>query len=164
MAISGGLAIAFLVGLTAATTAVTVRQQNMAGKRSATIQGQQAQAQAQQVELQALAERTQAESDELDRQRTLERIMSAQNAVFGATGLASTGGSFANLQTADASRAAESTRLNQVFNDTRQVGLSGVASGIRNQASINRSAAKFSRRTNSIRGFSSIISTGASAF
>ena len=93
--------------ISAATTAYTVREQIMTGKRMATIAGQQAHAEAKQLEMQAQAERTQAEVDELDRQRTLDRIMSAQNAVFGASGLATTSGSFTNIQTTDAARAAE---------------------------------------------------------
>jgi hypothetical protein len=130
----------------------------------ATIQGQQADVQAKQVEMQAQAEKTQAEVDELDRQRTLDRIMSAQNAVFGATGLATTSGSFAGIQTTDAARAAEATRLNQVFQDTRQVGFGSNVQSLYNQAAITRSASRVARRTNVLGGFNSLLSTGTSAY
>jgi len=150
--------------ISAATTAYTVREQIMTGKRMATIAGQQAHAEAKQLEMQAQAERTQAEVDELDRQRTLDRIMSAQNAVFGASGLATTSGSFTNIQTTDAARAAEAKRLNQVFTDTRQVGFRNNIRQIQDQAAITRSAAKVARRTNTVRGFTQILSSGASAY
>ena len=150
--------------ISAATTAYTVREQIMTGKRMATIAGQQAHAEAKQLEMQAQAERTQAEVDELDRQRTLDRIMSAQNAVFGASGLATTSGSFTNIQTTDAARAAEAKRLNQVFTDTRQVGFSNNIRQIQNQAAITRSAAKMARRTAGIQGFGSIFGTAASTY
>lgn len=156
----------YLIGasIAAAGTAYSVREQNMAGKRMATIAGQQAHAEAKQLEMQAQAERTQAEVDELDRQRTLERIMSAQNAVFGASGFTTTSGSFANIQTTDAARAAEAKRLNQVFTDTRQVGFRNNIRQIYSQAAITRSAAKIARRTNTVRGFTKILSSGASAY
>jgi len=156
----------FLIGASVATagTAYTVRQQNMTNKRMATIQGQQADAQGKQLALQAQAEKTQGEVEELDRQRTLQRILSAQNAVFGATGLASTSGSFTNIQTADAGRAADATRLNQLFEDTRQVGFKSSINSLHNQAAISRSAAKISRRTNTVRGATSILSIGTNYF
>lgn len=150
--------------ISAATTAYSVRQQNMTGKRMATIQGQQAAAEAKQIELAAQAERTQAEVDELDRQKTLERILSAQNAVFGATGFSTGSGSFTNIQAADTNRAAEATRLNQLFTDTRQVGHRANINSVFSQAAIARSAAKVARRTNTIRGVGSILSTAASAY
>jgi len=150
--------------ISAAATAYTVRQQNMTGKRMATIQGQQADAQAKQLELQVQAERTQAEVDELDRQRTLERIISAQNAVFGSTGLATTSGSFTNIQTQDFGRASQASRLNQLFTDTRQIGYRASVASLYNQAALSRSANRVARRTNTIQGIGSIISTGASAY
>lgn len=164
MAVATGTAILIAAAVAAAGTAYTVREQTMTGKRMATIAGQQADAEAKQLEMQAQAERTQAEVDELDRQRTLDRILSAQNAVFGASGLATTSGSFTNIQTVDAARAAEARRLNQVFTDTRQVGFRNNIRQIQNQAAITRSAAKIARRTNTVRGFTSIISTGANAY
>lgn len=164
MAISAGLAIAILAGINAASIAYTVREQNMTGKRMATIAGQQANAEAKTLEMQAQAERTQAEVDELDRQRTLDRIMSAQNAVFGSSGLATTSGSFINIQTVDAARAAEAKRLNQVFTDTRQVGFNNNIRQIQNQAVITRSAAKVVRRTNTVRGFTQILNSSANAY
>jgi len=120
--------------ISAATTAYTVREQIMTGKRMATIAGQQA------------------------------HVMSAQNAVFGASGLATTSGSFTNIQTTDAARAAEAKRLNQVFTDTRQVGFSNNIRQIQNQAAITRSAAKMARRTAGIQGFGSIFGTAASTY
>jgi len=164
MAVATGTAILIAAAVAAAGTAYTVREQNMTGKRMATIAGQQAHAQAKTLEMQAQAERTQAEVDELDRQRTLDRIMSAQNAVFGASGLATTSGSFTNIQTTDAARAAEAKRLNQVFTDTRQVGFRNNIRQIQDQAAITRSAAKVARRTNTVRGFTQILSSGASAY
>lgn len=164
MAVTTGTAILIAAAVAAAGTAYTVREQNMTGKRMATIAGQQAHAQAKTLEMQAQAERTQAEVDELDRQRTLDRIMSAQNAVFGASGLATTSGSFTNIQTTDAARAAEAKRLNQVFTDTRQVGFRNNIRQIQDQAAITRSAAKVARRTNTVRGFTQILSSGASAY
>lgn len=164
MAVATGTAILIVGAIAAAGTAYTVRQQNMTGKRMATIQGQQAEAQGKQLALQAQAEKTQAEVDELDRQRTLDRIMSAQNAVFGATGLATTSGSFTNIQTVDAGRAAQATRLNQLFEDTRQVGFRGSIRNLHNQAAISRSAARIARRTNTVRGITSILNIGASSY
>jgi hypothetical protein len=164
MAVTPGTAILISSAVAASSTAYTVREQNMAGKRMATIAGQQADAQAKTLEMQAQAERTQAEVDELDRQRTLDRIMSAQNAVFGASGLATTSGSFTNIQTTDAARAAEAKRLNQVFTDTRQVGFRNNIRQIQNQAAITRSAAKMARRTNTVRGFTQILNIGASGY
>lgn len=164
MAISA--AAIFLIGasVAAAGTAYTVRQQNMTNKRMATIQGQQADAQGKQLALQAQAEKTQGEVEELNRQQTLQRILSAQNAVFGATGLASTSGSFTNIQTADAGRAADATRLNQLFEDTRQVGFKSSINNLHNQAAISRSAAKVNRRTNTVRGATSILNIGTSYY
>lgn len=164
MAVTTGTAILIAAAVAAAGTAYTVREQNMTGKRMATIAGQQAHAQAKTLEMQAQAERTQAEVDELDRQRTLDRIMSAQNAVFGASGLATTSGSFTNIQTTDAARAAEAKRLNQVFTDTRQVGFRNNIRQIQDQAAITRSAAKVARRTNTVRGFTQILSSTTSAY
>lgn len=164
MAVATGTALLITAAVAAAGTAYSVREQNMTGKRMATLQGQQADVQAKELALQAQAEKTQAEVDELDRQRTLERILSAQNAVFGASGLATTSGSFANIQTVDASRAAEATRLNQMFEDTRQVGYRSNIRNIYNQAAINRSAAKVARRTNTISGVSSILNIGTTAY
>lgn len=163
-AISGGALLAISVGIAAGTTAYTVREQNMTGKRMATIQGQQAAAQAKQIELQAQAEKTQAEVDELDRQRTLEKIISAQNAVFGATGLATTSGSFTNIQTQDFGRASQASRLSQLFTDTRQIGYRSSVANIYNQAAISRSAGKIARRTNIIKGIGHVLSTGASGY
>lgn len=164
MAVATGTAILIAAAVAAAGTAYTVREQNMNSKRMATIAGQQANAEAKTLEMQAQAERTQAEVDELDRQRTLERIMSAQNAVFGSSGFDVSSASFANIQTVDAARAAEARRLNQVFTDTRQVGFSNNIRQIQDQAAITRSAAKVARRTNTVRGFTSIINTGANAY
>ena len=164
MGIEAGTAILIAAAIGAATTGYTVREQNLTGKRMATIAGQQADVQGKTLEMQAQAERTQAEVDELDRQRTLDRIMSAQNAVFGSSGLASTSGSFTNIQTVDAQRAAEAKRLNQVFTDTRQVGFQNNIGQIRSQAAVTRSAARVARRTNTVQGFTSIIGSGAKAY
>jgi len=164
MAISATAIFLISASVAAAGTAYTVRQQNMTGKRMATIQGQQADAQGKQLALQAQAEKTQGEVEELDRQQTLQRILSAQNAVFGATGLGSTSGSFTNIQTVDAGRAADATRLNQLFEDTRQVGFKSSINNLHNQAAISRSAAKISRRTNTGRGATSILNIGTSYY
>lgn len=158
---------AILIGLAVAaagTTAYTVHEGNMASKSASTAQGRQNTAEAKQLELQATAEKTQATADELDRQRTLQRIMSAQNAIFGSTGADPLSGSFANIQTADTNRAAEATRLNQMFTDTRQVGF---ANNIRNldfQTQVTRNAGKIARRTNTLNGINSVISIGTTAY
>ena len=164
MALSSGTYILIGASIAAASTAYSVQEQNLNAKRMTGIAEQQFKAEAAQLEMQAQAERTQAEADELDRQRTLNRIMSAQNAVFGASGLATTSGSFTNIQTTDAARAAEAKRLNQVFTDTRQVGFSNNIRQIQNQAVLTRSAAKVARRSNTIRGFTQILSGGFSAY
>lgn len=161
-----GLEIALIIGavISAGTTTYAVREQTMTGKRMSSIAGQQASAEAEQLKMQAQAERTQAEVSELDRQRTLSRIMSAQNAAFGASGLATTSGSFAGIQTVDAQRAAEAKRLNQVFVDTRQIGMQNNIAQIRNQASVTRSASKIASRTGAVRGVGSILGSAASAY
>jgi len=164
MAVTTGTAILIATAVATAGTAYTVREQNMTSKRMTGIAEAQSKAEAKQIEMQAQAERTQAEVDELDRQRTLERIMSAQNAVFGASGLATTSGSFTNIQTTDAARAAEAKRLNQVFTDTRQVGFSNNIRQIQNQAVLTRSAAKVARRSNTIKGFTQILNIGISSY
>jgi hypothetical protein len=150
--------------ISATATAYSVREQTMTSKRMSGIAEAQSKAEAKQLEMQAQAERTQAEVDELDRQRTLERIMSAQNAVFGASGLAATSGSFTNIQTTDAAKAAEAKRLNIVFTDTRQVGFSNNIKQIQNQAIITRSASKIARKTSASKGFSEILNIGISSY
>ena len=146
-----------------ATTSYVAREQNMASKSAATAAGQQNTAEAKQLELQATAEKTQATADELDRQRTLQRIMSAQNAVFGSSGADPLSGSFSNLQTADVNRATEAGRLNQMFTDTRQVGFANNIRGLDFQTQITRNAGKIARRTNTINGVTSILNTGITA-
>lgn len=158
---------AILIGLAVAaagTTAYTVHEGNMASKSAATAQGRQNVAEAKQLELQAQAEKTQASADELERQRNLERIMAAQNAVFGSSGADPFSGSFANIQTSDAKRAAEATRLNQVFTDTRQVGFANNIRNLENQTILTRNAAKIYRRTNTAQGIGSIINIGTTAY
>ena len=165
MAVATSTAILIGVAVAAAgTTAYTVQQGNMASKSAATAQARQNTAEAKQLELQAQAEKTQGTVDELDRQRTLQRIMSAQNAIFGSTGADPLSGSFANIQTADTNRAAEATRLNQMFTDTRQVGF---ANNIRNldfQTQATRNAGKIARRTNTLQGINSVLNIGTSAY
>jgi hypothetical protein len=164
MAVATGLIIALSVGVAAGTTAVATREQNMASKSAATAAGGQGRAQAAQMEMQAQAEKTQATADELDRQRTLQRIVAAQNAVFGASGADPLSGSFANVQTADANKAAEATRLNQMFTDTRQVGFSNSIKNIESQAQMTRNASKIARRTNTIGGVGSVLRSGTSGY
>lgn len=148
----------------AGTTAYTVREGNMASKSAATAAGQQNTAEAKQLELQATAEKTQATADELDRQRTLQRIMSAQNAVFGSSGADPLSGSFGNVQTADVNRATEAGRLNQMFTDTRQVGFANNIRGLEFQTQITRNAGKIARRTNTIQAGTSVLNTGITAY
>lgn len=164
MAAATSVYILMALGASLAATGYSVREGNMASKSASTAAGRQNTAEEKQIELQAAAEKTQASADELDRQRTLQRVMSAQNAVFGSSGADPLSGSFAGLQTADANRAAESTRLNQVFTDTRQVGF---ANNIRNldfQTGLTRNAGKIARRTNTLNGINSVISIGTTAY
>lgn len=162
--VSTGVLLLAAVGIAGTTTAYAVREGNMASKSAATAAGQQNTAEAKQLELQATAEKTQATADELDRQRTLRRIMSAQNAVFGSTGVDPLSGSFANIQTADTNRAAEATRLNQMFADTRQVGFANNIRNLESQTQVTRKAGKIARRTNTLQGINSVISIGTTAY
>lgn len=164
MAAATSLIVLATLGATAATTTYAVREQNMASKSAATIQGQQANAQAKQLELQAQAERTQAEVDELERQKTLDRVLAAQNAVFGSSGFTLSSGTFTGIQRSDAAKAAQASRLNQTFTDTRQVGFSNNIRQIRNEAYMTRRAGRIARRTNTLRGFTSVISSGSNAY
>ena len=51
-----------------------------------------------QIELDALADRTQAATEEADRQEELRRTLSSQTAIFGRTGIDAGGGSALNIQ------------------------------------------------------------------
>jgi len=168
MAVATSAAIVMAVGaaavLSAGTTVYSAQQQNMASKSANTAQSRANTAQAAQLNLQATAEKTQATADELDRQRALQRVMSAQNAVFGSSGADPLSGSFANVQTTDVNRAAEATRLNQVFTDTQQVGFANSIRNLDFQTQATRNAGKIARRTNSINAFNSVLNIGTTAF
>jgi len=152
------------VAATAATTTYSVHSSNMAIKSANTAAGQQASAETAQLEMQNAAEQSQAAVDEVDRQRTLQRILAAQTAVFGSSGADGGSGSFLGIQTADSSRANEATRLNQMFTDTRQVGFQNNIKNIAAQTTIDRNAGKMARRTNTIKGGLSVINTAASGY
>ena len=149
---------------TAATTTYSVHSSNMAIKSANTAAGQQAVAETAQLEMQNAAEQSQASADEVDRQRTLQRILAAQTAVFGSSGAEGGSGSFLGIQTADSSRANEATRLNQMFTDTRQVGFQNNIKNIAAQTQIDRNAGEMARRTNTIKGGLSVISNAASGY
>lgn len=153
-----GLVLGVLAGVALGSAAIyTVHNQNMASKTSETAMARQNDATARQLEMGAQAEKTQAEADELERQRTLSRILAAQNAVFGSSGLDMNSGSFSTVRTVDSGRAAEATRLNQMFVDTRQVGFKNNIRNLENQTAMTRQAAKIYRRTNTINAFNSQI-------
>lgn len=155
-------AVAAIIG-----TGYSVHSQNMATKSMSTAQGRQNLAQAKQLELQAAAEKTQATADELDRQQTLKRIFAAQNAVFGSSGADPMSANFSNIQTADAQKAMQAKNLNQIFTDTRQVGIQNNIASLGYDSQMSRMAGKFTRRANTISGINSIISmagSGAAAY
>lgn len=164
MAIATGTALIIAAAAAAAGTAYTTYSQYQASEYASEVADKQAETQVKQLELRAQAEKTEAEVAELGRQRTLDRIISAQNAVFGATGLATTSGSFTGIQTTDVGRAAESSRLNQLFTDTRQVGFKSQIRGVQSQAAVSRQASRISRRTNLIKGGTSLINIGGSYY
>ena len=166
---AGGLLLSTVViaataTVAAGTTVYSAQQQNMASKSANTAQSRANTAQGAQLNLQATAEKTQATADELDRQRALQRVMSAQNAVFGSSGADPLSGSFANVRTTDANRAAEATRLNQVFTDTQQVGFANSIRNLDFQTQATRNAGKIARRTNSINAFGSVLNIGTTAY
>ncbi len=146
-----------LAAAAVATTGYSIHASNMASKRMSTIAGQQADTQAKQMEADALAEKTRATQEEVERQRTLKRIIASQNTLFGSSGAAMGSTTFAGIQRADAARAAESTRLNQVFSDLRQMSYAGSIANVRTQAQIDRIAAKYQRRANTISGIGSML-------
>lgn len=111
-------------------TGYAVHEQNMASKTMSTAQSRENTAQAEQLKMQAAAEKAQASADELDRQQTLKRVLAAQTAAFGSSGLDPMSTSFANVQTSDTQREAQARNLNQMFTDTRQVGIQNNIMGL----------------------------------
>lgn len=152
-------AVAAIIG-----TGYSIHEQNLATKSMSTAQGRQNVAQAKQLELQAAAEKTQATADELDRQQTLKRVLAAQNAVFGSSGIDPTSTNFTNIQTADVQRAAQAKNLNQIFTDTRQVGIQNSIQSLGYDSQMARMAGKFTRRANTIAGVNSIIRMAGSYY
>jgi hypothetical protein len=157
-----GLIVAGVIAALGATA--TVHNQNMANKSLGTAQNRANQAQIKQLEVQAAAEKTQATADELERQRTLQRILATQTAVFGSSGLDPSSASLGNIQTSDSQKAAEARNLNQIFSDTRQVGLKSNMLTLDYNSAMTRQAGKFTRRANTINGINSIIKIGSSTY
>lgn len=164
MAIATSTAILIGAAVAIGTTAYTARESNMAAKSAATAQGQQNTAQAEQLKMQAAAERAQAQADELDRQNSLKRILAAQTAVFGSSGLDPMSTSFANIQTSDSQKAAQAKNLNQMFTDTRQIGIQNNIRSLNYDSILARNAAKFNNRTRTIQAGGNIIQTGFNAY
>lgn len=148
----------------AATTAYSVQQSTMASKRMGTLQGQSAANEKAQLSLAQQTEKTQSAQDELERQRTLKRVLASQNAVFGSTGSTLSSGSFIGIQTADSSRASEATRLNQLFSDTREVGFQMNKANAEFNLAANLSANKNLRRANAIKAGSGLLQSGLKAY
>lgn len=165
MAVATSTAILIGVAVAAAAgTAYSVHEQNMATKTMSTAQARDNAAQAEQLKMQAAAEKAQASADELDRQQTLKRVMAAQTAVFGATGFDPMSTSFANIQTSDTQREAQSRNLNQMFTDTRQIGIANNIRSLDFNTQMTRAAGKFARRTNTINGINSVIQMGGTMY
>ena len=165
MAVATSTAILIGVAVAAAAgTAYSVHEQNMATKTMATAQARDNAAQAAQLKMQAEAEKAQAQADELDRQQTLKRVLAAQTAVFGATGFDPMSTSFANIQSSDVQREAQSKNLNQVFTDTRQIGIQNNIRSLDFNTQTTFMGAKFARRANTINGINSVIQMGGSMY
>lgn len=137
-----------------------IQQSTMASKRAGTLQGQSATVEKAQMSMAQESEKTQAAQDELERQRTLRRVLASQNAVFGSSGAGLSSGSFIGIQTADVSRASEATRLNQLFSDTRNVGYQINKANADFNLATSLSANKSMRRANSIKTGSGLLQTG----
>ncbi len=164
MAIATSTAILIGAAVAIGTTGYAARESNMAAKSAATAQGQQNTAQAAQLKMQAEAEKAQAQADELDRQQTLKRVLAAQTAVFGATGFDPMSTSFAGIQTSDTQKEALSRNLNQVFTDTRQVGIQNNILALGYDSVNARNAAKYANRARTIKAGGSMVSTGFNAY
>jgi hypothetical protein len=133
----------------------------MASKRMTTLQNQQLDMEAKQLEMQKQAEKVEGEKAELETQTNLSRILATQNAVFGSSGFSATSGSFTNIQTEDTKKATEAIKFNKLFSDTREIGINQNISSLRHQAFINRRASKYTRQSNVIGALSSLGSTFA---
>lgn len=144
-------------------TGYAAHQQNVTSKRGSMIQARMAESEKIQLDLAAANEKAQATSDELDRQRTLKRVLATQSAIFGASGASLSSGTFANIQTSDTSRAAEATRLNQLFTDTRQLGYQTNKAVIDANTLFQKSSARIMRRVSGIQAGSSMLESGARA-
>lgn len=164
MAVATSVILLAAAGAALAGTAYAVREQNMATKTMATAQARENTAQAAQLKMQAEAEKAQAQADELDRQQTLKRVLAAQTAVFGATGFDPMSTSFANIQSSDVQREAQSRNLNQVFTDTRQIGIQNNIRSLDFNTQATLRGAKFARRANTINGINSVIQMGGSMY
>jgi hypothetical protein len=163
MGIEVGTLMLISAAISAGTAAYTTSEQIKASKRQTDFASAQADLEADQLALQASSEKTAAEIEELNRQRTLNKILSAQRAVFGASGFSVTSGTFTDIQTSDMQRAAEAKRLNATFTDTRQLGFKNNIAQIKNQTYMTRKAGKIARRTAGITGASELIKIGISA-
>lgn len=141
-----------------------IHQSTMASKRAGTLQGQSATVEKAQMSMAQESEKTQAAQDELERQRTLRRVLASQNAVFGSSGAGLSSGSFIGIQTADVSRASEATRLNQLFSDTRNVGYQMNKANAQFNLAASLSANKSMRRANAIKTGSGLLQTGLKGY
>lgn len=164
MGLEAGTVMLISAALSAGATAYSTTEQIKASKAQSAFASAQSELEASQLALQASSEKTAAEIEELNRQRTLNKILSAQRAVFGASGFSVTSGTFVDMQTSDMQRAAEAKRLNKTFTDTRQLGFRSNIAQIKNQAYMTRRAGKLARRTAGIQGFSNLIKIGANAY
>jgi hypothetical protein len=148
----------------AVSAGYAIQQSTMASKRTGTLQGQSAAVEKAQMSMAQENEKTQAAQDELERQRTLKRVLASQNAVFGSSGAGLGSGSFIGIQTADVSRASEATRLNQLFSDTRNVGYQINKANAQFNLAANLSANQSMRRANAIRTGSGLLQTGLKGY
>lgn len=155
MAISTGALL--LAG--AAISAGSAIQQSRVQDRLSKISAEQTALQAKGLDVQAQAEKTQTAQNELDRQRSLNRVLSAQRAVFGASGFASTSGSFQAIAARDISRAAEEKRLGRVFSGVRQAGFRTNLAQLASQIATTRAAGRLGRRTGALKATSSLLTT-----
>lgn len=156
------LAVSAIIG--AGTTGYSVQQANMMSKRQGTLAGQSMEIEKANLALAQAQEKAQSSQDELERQRNLKSVLASQKAIFGSSGAGLSSGTFANIQSADVSRANEATRLNQLFTDTRNLGYGLSRANMTLNFGAEQAARKIQRKTNVAAGISSIINTGLSGY
>jgi hypothetical protein len=150
--------------ITAATTGYSLQQQNVLSKRASNIQQQSADVEAAQLKMAQESEKTQSAQAELDRQRELKQVLATQNAIFGSSGASLSSGTFIGIQTADVSRASEATRLNQLFTDTRQIGLQINQANAQFNVAAQLSGNRSMRQANAINAGSNILQSGLKGY